>query len=259
VQAESTSPRGRRRTLVDPPRASEVETIIATVPKRWRLPLRVLAETGMRVGELHALEWGDVDETESRFRVKAGKTAAARRWFPCPRTSWPRRRDLSARGPYGRASGVPRLHAGRREERDGSRLQVRRDRPSPSARLEAPVRLGADRSRCPRDDVAAQLGHSRKCAHAGYIRARSSGRVVGGPQYRGPPRSDHTLVTGLRERLRNHLTEEREVTLEVGMRALDRDLARDELAGLQVEGVCERNEAGITEKEHALRRLDLLR
>jgi integrase len=37
-----------------------------------------------RVGELHALEWGDVDETGARFRVKAGKTAAARRWVAVP-------------------------------------------------------------------------------------------------------------------------------------------------------------------------------
>ena len=76
------SPRGAGR--VDPPTGAEVETIIATVPKRWRLPLRVLAETGMRVGELHALEWGDVDEAGSRFRMKAGKTAAARRWVAVP-------------------------------------------------------------------------------------------------------------------------------------------------------------------------------
>ena len=54
------------------------------MPKRWRLPLRVLEQTGMRVGELHALEWGDVDEAGSRFRVKAGKTAAARRWVAVP-------------------------------------------------------------------------------------------------------------------------------------------------------------------------------
>ena len=38
----------------------------------------------MRVGEAHALEWGDVDEPGSRFRVKAGKTAAARRWVAVP-------------------------------------------------------------------------------------------------------------------------------------------------------------------------------
>ena len=72
------------RTLIDPPNARELETIIAIVPERWRLALRTLAETGMRVGELHALEWGDVDEAGSRFRVKAGKTAAARRWVALP-------------------------------------------------------------------------------------------------------------------------------------------------------------------------------
>jgi integrase len=72
------------RPLVDPPTAAEVETIIATVPQRWRLALRALAETGMRVGELHALEWGDVDESGLRFRVKAGKSAAARRWVAVP-------------------------------------------------------------------------------------------------------------------------------------------------------------------------------
>jgi integrase len=73
------------QTVVDPPSAADVETIIATVPKRWRLALRTLAETGMRVGEAHDLEWGDVDEAGTRFRVKAGKTAAARRWVAVPR------------------------------------------------------------------------------------------------------------------------------------------------------------------------------
>jgi integrase len=72
------------RAVVDPPSAADVETIIATIPKRWRLPLRVLAETGMRVGEAHDLEWGDVDETGNRFRIRKGKTAAARRWVAMP-------------------------------------------------------------------------------------------------------------------------------------------------------------------------------
>jgi hypothetical protein len=44
------------QTTVEPPSAQEVETIIATVPPRWRLPLRVLEQTGLRIGELHALE-----------------------------------------------------------------------------------------------------------------------------------------------------------------------------------------------------------
>jgi len=38
----------------------------------------------MRVGELHKLEWRDVDLVESRFRVRQGKTPAARRWIAVP-------------------------------------------------------------------------------------------------------------------------------------------------------------------------------
>jgi integrase len=73
-----------RTGLDDPPSAEDVDTIISTVPPRWRLPLRVLEQSGMRVGEMQALTWGDVDEQASRFRVKAGKTAAARRWVAVP-------------------------------------------------------------------------------------------------------------------------------------------------------------------------------
>jgi integrase len=71
-------------TIVDPPSAADVDTLIPTAPPRWRLPLRVLEQTGMRVGELQALTWGDVDEQGFRFRAKAGKTAAARRWVAVP-------------------------------------------------------------------------------------------------------------------------------------------------------------------------------
>jgi integrase len=55
-----------------------------------RLVLRTLAETGMRVGELHSLEWQDVEESRSRFRIRSGKTAAARRWVAVPELSWTR-------------------------------------------------------------------------------------------------------------------------------------------------------------------------
>ena len=70
--------------MVDPPTAADVDTIIGNVPKRWRLPLRVLEQTGMRVGELHALEWGHGDGAGRRFPIKAGKPAAARRWVAVP-------------------------------------------------------------------------------------------------------------------------------------------------------------------------------
>jgi integrase len=71
-------------TVPNPPTAGEVATIIANAPRRWRLAIRVLEQTGMRVGELAALEWGDVDRTGLRLRIRTGKTNAARRWVPVP-------------------------------------------------------------------------------------------------------------------------------------------------------------------------------
>jgi integrase len=44
----------------------------------------MLEQTNMRVGELCSLEWRDVDLAESRFRVRQGKTASARRWVAVP-------------------------------------------------------------------------------------------------------------------------------------------------------------------------------
>ena len=72
------------RVVVEPPSAEQVELIISNVPPRWRLPLRVLEQTGMRVGELQDLEWRDLELVESRFRVRQGKTATARRWVAVP-------------------------------------------------------------------------------------------------------------------------------------------------------------------------------
>jgi integrase len=73
-----------QRSVVEPPSMVEVEVIIDYAPARYRLLLRVLAETGMRVGEVCALEWRDVDASGSRFRIREGKTAAARRWVAVP-------------------------------------------------------------------------------------------------------------------------------------------------------------------------------
>jgi integrase len=70
--------------VVEPPSGEQVDAIIASVPPRWRLALRTLEQTGMRVGEVHGLEWRDVDIAESRFRVRQGKTASARRWADVP-------------------------------------------------------------------------------------------------------------------------------------------------------------------------------
>jgi integrase len=72
--------------VVEPPSAEQVEAIITNSPRSRRLPLRVLEQTGLRVGELHRLEWRDVDVAASRFRIRHGKTASARRWVAVP--SW---------------------------------------------------------------------------------------------------------------------------------------------------------------------------
>jgi integrase len=74
----------REATILDPPSETAVAAIIANAPPKWRLALRVLEQTGMRAGELAKLEWADVDQANSRFRIRAGKTAAARRWVAVP-------------------------------------------------------------------------------------------------------------------------------------------------------------------------------
>jgi integrase len=39
----------------------------------------------MRISELLAVEWGDIDQTGERLIIREGKTAAARRWVPVDR------------------------------------------------------------------------------------------------------------------------------------------------------------------------------
>jgi integrase len=61
-------PREERPELA-PPTAEHVEAVHRLLAPAYKLPLLVLDATGMRVGELEALTWADVDEPRSRFRV----------------------------------------------------------------------------------------------------------------------------------------------------------------------------------------------
>lgn len=54
-------PRGDSPEIV-PPTAEQVLAVHDLLPSRYRLPLLVLDATGMRLGELQGLRWGDVDE-----------------------------------------------------------------------------------------------------------------------------------------------------------------------------------------------------
>jgi integrase len=72
------------RSVPDPPSSEQVAAILNALSRRFRLPVALLEATGMRVGELVALAWGDVDVQGSRFRVAEGKTRHARRYIPVP-------------------------------------------------------------------------------------------------------------------------------------------------------------------------------
>lgn len=73
------------RAEVNPPTAAHVLAVYGLIPRPYRLPLLTLDATGMRVGELEALRWGDIDEPGGRWRVSqaASKTRQAR-WVPVP-------------------------------------------------------------------------------------------------------------------------------------------------------------------------------
>jgi len=75
-------PREERRH-VQPPTAKHVEAVVRLLPTRYRLPALVLDATGMRVGELEALTWGDMDEPRGRWRIATSKTGRPR-WVTPP-------------------------------------------------------------------------------------------------------------------------------------------------------------------------------
>jgi integrase len=77
-------PREQRREL-RPPTADHVEAVVRLLPSRYRLPTLVLDATRMRIGELEALSWGDVDEPRQRWRVSGTVAKTGRpRWVPLP-------------------------------------------------------------------------------------------------------------------------------------------------------------------------------
>lgn len=75
-------PREEKR-IIDPPTAEQVAAVVRLLPTRYRLPVLVMDATGMRVGELEALTWGDVDEPRQRWRIATSKTGRPR-WVSPP-------------------------------------------------------------------------------------------------------------------------------------------------------------------------------
>lgn len=74
-----------RRDEPTPPTANHVLAAHGLLPRVYRLPLLVLDATGMRVGELEALRWGDVDEGRARWRVSQAVAKTGKgRWVVVP-------------------------------------------------------------------------------------------------------------------------------------------------------------------------------
>jgi integrase len=76
------TPREEKRE-VQPPTADHVEAVLRLLPSKYRLPVVVLEATGMRIGELEALTWGDIDEPRGRWRIATSKTGQPR-WVTPP-------------------------------------------------------------------------------------------------------------------------------------------------------------------------------
>ena len=73
------------KTEIAPPTAEHVLAVHDVLPERYRLPLIVLDATGMRLGELEGLRWGDIDEHRGRWRVsKAVAKTGHGRWVQVP-------------------------------------------------------------------------------------------------------------------------------------------------------------------------------
>jgi integrase len=70
-----------RKAEIVPPASDHVRAVHDVLPARYRLPLLLLDATGMRLGELEQLTWGDVDEPRGRWRVSQAVSKTGRgRW-----------------------------------------------------------------------------------------------------------------------------------------------------------------------------------
>lgn len=68
-----------------PPTGRQLLQILDHIPARYRLPLILLEQTGIRIGEACSLTWGDVDLADRRLRLRAASTKTRRaRWVQVP-------------------------------------------------------------------------------------------------------------------------------------------------------------------------------
>jgi integrase len=133
-----------RKPEVSPPTAEHVRAVHALLPPRYRLPLLVLDASGMRLGELEQLTWGDVDEPRGRWRISAAvsKTSGAR-WVSVPPYCSPPCSSCA------RATTAPRSAASSRASAaTGSAPRSRAPAPQAACRRSRPTICATGGSRC---------------------------------------------------------------------------------------------------------------
>lgn len=73
------------RSEKQPPTAAHLTRILRAAPRWAVLPLLVMEQTAMRVGEVETLTWGDVDIDGHRLLIRAGKAKTGKaRWAQTP-------------------------------------------------------------------------------------------------------------------------------------------------------------------------------
>jgi integrase len=136
-------------------------------------------ELGAVTQDAHDLGWQDVDVSGSRFRIRQGKTAAARRFVAVPVALMD---EIAATTPPDDRTPERRVFPGFTP--DAAKDAMRKACENAGIAHFHPHDL---RHHCasakiaegvPVTQVAAQLGHSRNSLHFGHVFARSSGRLA---------------------------------------------------------------------------------
>lgn len=94
----------------DPPDSASVLRVLETIrPASYRIPLLLLEQTGMRIGEAYKATWADLDPETARIRLRAHTTKSRRaRWIQLP--AWLLQALLQSCPPDDRVAARPLLY-----------------------------------------------------------------------------------------------------------------------------------------------------